>query len=186
MSARIKNLAEISTRFASALIDYGITFTVHIIYILAFGEPSEDGGLSLKGWMALPPILFWFIYFPTVEGVTGKTLGKKILGMRVSRQDGEEISFLNSLLRHIFDWLDLSFLGLAGFFVMKSSDKKQRIGDLIAGTIVVMDKPTFCEKCHVELILSRHEISTGQFVCPKCGHENNFQLVGKFFAPLEP
>jgi uncharacterized RDD family membrane protein YckC len=92
--------------------------------------------------MALPLILFWFIYFPGVEGTTGQTLGKKIIGIRVVKQDGGQVTFGSSFVRHLFDMIDVSFA--IGILVIKNSGKKQRIGDLIAKT-VVLDDTVLCE-----------------------------------------
>jgi uncharacterized RDD family membrane protein YckC len=149
---RMENLAGVRKRIFSGLIDHGFVLTITIAYILVFGHPDEEGDQSVEGLVALPLILFWFIYFPGIEGLTGQTLGKRILGIRVVKKDGSEITFGSSLARHLFDTIDMIFA--VGIFVMKSSDKKQRIGDLIANTVVLEDQFVRCEKCNEELELT--------------------------------
>jgi uncharacterized RDD family membrane protein YckC len=167
---RDKNTARVRTRIFSGLIDYGFVWTITIAYILIFGHPNEEGGQSVEGLAALPLFLFWVIYFPGIEGVRGQTLGKRILGIRVVKQNGQEITFGTSLVRHLFDTIDMTIA--VGILVMKSTAQKQRIGDLIAKTVVLEDQFVRCEKCNEELELTPREERTGQFVCPKCNHEN--------------
>ena len=125
------------------------------------------------------------MYFPVIEGLTGQTLGKRIFGLRVTKDGWKDISVGEAFVRHLMDPIDFAFGGVVGLIVAKSSNRHQRIGDRIASTIVVEDKTVFCENCRTPLSLSRSEAQSGRFVCPKCGYENNSQLVDKLFTPLE-
>ena len=71
------------------------------------------------------------------EGLTGKTIGKRIVRIKVVKEDTSEGSASSSIIRHLFDIIDMFFL--VGIFVAAASEKKQRIGDLVAKTIVVVD-----------------------------------------------
>ncbi len=83
-------------------------------------------------------LLAWIIYFPIVEGISGQTLGKRIFKLKVLRTDFSKQSILNSFFRRIFDVIDfLPIFGVFGLIVASSNNKVQRIGDLIAKTIVV-------------------------------------------------
>lgn len=171
------NVAKVRKRVLSALIDYVLIMLLDIIYIVFFGEATEDGW-SVHGLATLPIILLWFIYFPVIESFAGQTLGKKITGLTVIRKDGRDLSFGTCFQRHIFDPIDIAFAGLVAVLVMKYSGNKQRIGDLVAATIVVEDKWVKCENCNEELVLSRHEIISGRFTCPKCQHGNTLPHAG--------
>lgn len=166
------NLARIKKRILGAVVDYGLILTVTIGYTIVFGESNVEGEKSVQGMKALPIFLLWFIYFPVIEGITGQTLGKKIMGTQVIKANGEDVTIGSSVVRHFLDVVDLNFGGLIAIIVMKNSDQKQRVGDLVAKTIVVEEKYTFCENCRTELTLDRKELRAGQFVCPKCKHEN--------------
>ena len=71
----------------------------------------------------------------------GRTLGKWALGLRVVRDDGGPASFPDYLMRNLLrtaDWLPIGFaLGLA---VMLVDRRLRRVGDLVAGTIVVVEE----------------------------------------------
>ena len=76
-------------------------------------------------------------YYFVMEAATGKTLGKMLMGLRVQALDGAYTpmkSFIRNLLR-IIDGLPVFYL--LGLIVMVSSKRKQRIGDMAAGTVVV-------------------------------------------------
>lgn len=169
----MNNLAKIRNRISGAIIDYGLILTLTIAYTIAFGELNEDGGQTVEGTKALPIFLLWFLYFPGIEGLTGQTLGKKIVGIRVVKLNGTEVTMKASLIRHLFDMIDLNFGGLVAILVIKNSEKKQRVGDLVAKTIVVEDKLEICENCKTELSLDQQELMIGQFVCPRCKHQNS-------------
>ena len=101
------------------------------------------------------PILF---YFPILEILTnGQTIGKKILGIRVITMEGGQASISQYLLRWVFrtadfpSWIFLAiwsgalpwycsifvFSGIASVII---SDNSQRIGDIVAGTIVIFTR----------------------------------------------
>jgi uncharacterized RDD family membrane protein YckC len=171
----MENLARIRKRIFGGLIDHGLVMTITIIYTIAFGHPNEEGGQSVEGAATLPVFLFWVIYFPFIEGLTGQTLGKKLMGIRVFTLSGGQISFGTSLVRHLFDIIDVSFA--VGILVMRSSDRKQRIGDLIAKTLVRDETFVICERCREDIELNAHEKRMGVFTCPNCRHENKLETI---------
>jgi uncharacterized RDD family membrane protein YckC len=71
----------------------------------------------------------------------GQTPGKRVLGLRVLQQNGQSATFLSIIIRNLFRILDLlpSFYFL-GMVVMLFSSKDKRIGDMVAGTIVIMEQ----------------------------------------------
>lgn len=78
------------------------------------------------------------IYFVAQEGSSGQTLGKRAVGTKVVKADGSEMSVDAALVRFLF--LLLAGLGVGGLvtvLMVALSDTKQRLGDRVAGTIVV-------------------------------------------------
>jgi uncharacterized RDD family membrane protein YckC len=73
--------------------------------------------------------------------MSGRTPGKLALGLRVVRTDGAPAAFSDYLLRNLLravDWLPVGFgLGVA---VMTVDPKLRRIGDVVAGTVVVVEE----------------------------------------------
>jgi uncharacterized RDD family membrane protein YckC len=63
------------------------------------------------------------------------TLGKMILGMKVTDLNGNRISFERATGRHFAKWLSGMILGI-GYIMVAFSDRKQGLHDLIAGTLV--------------------------------------------------
>jgi len=72
-----------------------------------------------------------------LEGLTGATPGKAILGIRVVREDGQWPGMLKAFLRLVGWIVDGFFCYLVGFVVALTSRRHQRVGDLMASTFVV-------------------------------------------------
>ncbi len=87
-------------------------------------------------------VLIPFGYFTVLEGLwNGQTLGKKATGIRVRMVDGTPVTFSAALGRNLIrpaDMLPGSYF--VGFVAMFTNAKSQRIGDLVAGTIVCHEK----------------------------------------------
>lgn len=91
-------------------------------------------GLSLLLTFAL------FSFYPVVFEVYfgGSTLGKRVCGLRVVHDDGTPVSFSSSLLRNLLRSADfLPIVPLTGLLSMLLSRDFRRLGDLVAGTLVV-------------------------------------------------
>lgn len=164
--------ASISRRAAAALIDYFLFTVVYNIYRFALDVPGANGVPTVIGVDIIPVIIFWIIYFPVIEGITGQTLGKKIVGIRVVRVDGSGIGLINAFLRRLLDWLDLAFFGLVGIVTAGMNTRAQRIGDMVGGTVVMQERIYTCNQCNQEVTLDRTERLSGQYVCPVCGAAN--------------
>ena len=85
--------------------------------------------------------LFYFIfyigYYTYLEGSRGQTIGKMITKIKVVREDGKPIDMNQAFTRNILRIVD-GFIGyLIGAILIWRSDKKQRLGDRVAKTIVV-------------------------------------------------
>ena len=115
-----------------------------------------SGAIILIGYF----LVYWFYGALMEAWYNGQTLGKMITKHRVLSQNGHAIDGVQALLRNFFRLLDLfpiipfplatlSFgidapavvpTGLFGLAAMAVSGKFQRLGDLVAGTIVVVDE----------------------------------------------
>lgn len=75
-----------------------------------------------------------------MEGITGQTLGKKLAKIKVVKKDFSNINFVQAFVRRLFDPIDFfPVFGILGVVLASSTKNNQRIGDLIAGTIVVKE-----------------------------------------------
>jgi uncharacterized RDD family membrane protein YckC len=97
-----------------------------------------DGGDATSFYVA--ELLIWLLYGGVVQGLTGGTLGKLICGIRVMREDGSRPGIGRGVLRwvlFIVDDFPYFIPMLTGFIVALTNDRRQRVGDLAAGTFVV-------------------------------------------------
>ncbi|MFB6107627.1 MAG: RDD family protein [Haloplanus sp.] len=112
------------------------TFTGH----LATGAQGMNANLS--GAPAAISLILWFVlalgYHTVLEWRFGKTIGKALVNIRVTAVDGSSPTLGESVVRNVVrlvDWLPgLYLVGIVGTVV---SERKQRLGDRLAGTTVV-------------------------------------------------
>jgi uncharacterized RDD family membrane protein YckC len=163
-------LASIGNRFLAVTIDHFIQYLSIIIIVWASfalagasfldsGEtPSQLFDEMPKWTIALLIIVLFLIfagYFIVFEWLwNGQTPGKRLLKLRVIREDGRPITLWEAIARNllrIFDAvpgfiLPVYSVGLISIFM---SSRDQRVGDVFAGTVVVRERedeaPTFRE-----------------------------------------
>jgi uncharacterized RDD family membrane protein YckC len=91
-----------------------------------------------NSWVVVFFSIFWFVYFPWIESFRGQTLWKFIFRLKVLRSDYEKANLFDTFIKHLFDIIDfLPLYGLLGIIVASRSKLSQRIGDILARTIVV-------------------------------------------------
>lgn len=99
---------------------------------------DEGSGVHLTGLPALVSFSICWIIYPLQEALTGQTIGKRVFNIKVVSQDNKPHSFGQPIIRHIFDVIDIfPCIGLTGIVVASNTKMKQRVGDLVAKTIVV-------------------------------------------------
>jgi uncharacterized RDD family membrane protein YckC len=151
-------LAGLGSRFVAVLLDYLLQGAAVIILLIVFalllsgvssgggGGSSNGGNLSTK-WtiaiiIAIPFLLEW-AYFALFEAFWhGQTPGKRIMKIRVIQQTGRPLSLFESLGRNLVRIIDMLPTAYAiGVICMFITKRQQRLGDLIAGTLVVHERP---------------------------------------------
>ena len=102
---------------------------------LLFVRPSLLLALVTALLFVLLFCVLYFVYVVLFEGFRGWTLGKAVLGLEVIREeDGGVPGPGRAALRALtFLFVDM----LVGIFVMLASPRRQRPGDMAAGTLVV-------------------------------------------------
>ena len=147
-------LAGFGRRALAALIDHAIIgasefiliilFTFLAIALGAFSASYEASGM--EGWfMAFIVVLFAVIllvplfYFIVFEYYwKGQTPGKKMANIQVIRVSGLALDRTSAVLRNLFrlvDWLPSSYF--IGIWSMMLTGQQRRLGDMVAGTIIV-------------------------------------------------
>ena len=106
-----------------------------------FGSASAGGGqvgASLSGVAALTSFVLVFAYYIVLEGYLGQTLGKMLLGIKVVREDTGEVPGLKAAtIRTLMRIIDGLLSYLVAFVAVLASQKNQRLGDMLAHTLVV-------------------------------------------------
>jgi hypothetical protein len=94
-------------------------------------------GLAISGGILAKFVLDWFYggFFETF--LNGQTPGKMICSLRVLTDQGQPINGLQAVLRNLLRTADI-FFGV-GLLVMALNRRYQRLGDLVCGTIVVVE-----------------------------------------------
>lgn len=97
---------------------------------------THDGLISV-----LPAALIYFLYHPIVEVMTrGQTPGKRMAGVRILGRDGSQASATALLLRNVFRLIDsLPATYLVGLTTCFLTRQRVRLGDMAAGTLLVLD-----------------------------------------------
>jgi len=113
-----------------------------IIYMLVGFAMAGSFSFDYTGTAAYPLMaasaLIGLLYFVLLEGLTGATIGKRLLKIKVVRQDGAPCGIGPALMRTILRIIDvLPFLYIIGMILIARSPLKQRLGDRVAKTIVV-------------------------------------------------
>jgi uncharacterized RDD family membrane protein YckC len=136
------DIAELGSRVGAAVIDALILGAVLLAIQILVGVAGLLGLLGLAG--GLPAALYVafilllvFGYHPFFEEIwNGRTPGKRAFGLRVIQTDGQPIGLGPVLLRNLLRPLDIAVVAI-GLFLILFTRRRQRLGDLVAGTIVV-------------------------------------------------
>lgn len=127
-------------RIVAQVIDLIIVFLMYLVALTAgvFAAVAIGQGLA-NLFIGLFVSFAGFVYFIVCEAAWGgQTLGKRAMNIRVLMADGTPLSWRGSFLRNILRIADLlPFFYGVGFVTMFLNEKSQRLGDLIAGTVVV-------------------------------------------------
>lgn len=146
-------LAGIGNRAFALLIDYTLLGLVLLAFAIVWGlfstqllEYLERAGTDYSGlpnwlaavWLLVNAAIFvgYFVYFETLW--QGQTPGKRFARIRVIRDDGRSVKMAQATLRALLRPID-DILSLGVFFIIFSKREK-RIGDWIAGTLVVQEE----------------------------------------------
>jgi len=98
-------------------------------------------------------VLLLFLYHWLLEGAFGATMGKAIIGVRVTRhEDGHVPGFGLSAIRNALRVVDALPFYLLGFFVAVFSRARKRIGDYAARTVVLEHPVSLGERITVVVL----------------------------------
>ena len=127
-----------------ALIQGLITLLVvwALIWLGLYFKVKDAAGLVGGIVIATTGFLAATAYYVISEMVTGgQSPGKRMAGLRVIGADGRPLTFLQSVLRNLLRAVDmLPLFYTVGLLSVFFSNQAQRLGDMVAGTIVVKER----------------------------------------------
>ena len=143
-------LAGIGSRFLATAVDMLIQFVASmamlVLSLLVLGvlpERTERANMWIAAIGILIAFLFQFGYFAGFEAWwNGQTPGKRYVHLRVIKDTGRPITAYESVARNLLRTIDSlpGFYGV-GIVSMLFSKKNKRLGDFVAGTVVVHEQP---------------------------------------------
>ena len=124
-------------RVLAALVDVGIVLAGSVVILFAADALSGDSS-GIRGAL-LAVIVGWALYYHfAMESGGGQTVGKKLMKLRVVLADGRPAGMREIAVRTVVRVVDSIGFYIVGLIVMLATgERRQRLGDLAAGTKVV-------------------------------------------------
>ena len=135
-------LAGLFSRFLAWFIDTLLTIALASVLLIGlslamFAFPGFASALSIVVWF----LIDWGYGIFLESAWSGQTVGKRAMGLRVLQESGVRIGFLHAVLRNLARPIDrLPFFYAVGGTAALFSQSQQRLGDMLAGTIVVRER----------------------------------------------
>jgi uncharacterized RDD family membrane protein YckC len=128
-------------RVLATIVDGVLLGLLFFVMSMLFGSSSAEGGqvnASLNGLPFLMYLVLVVAYYVLMEGYLGQTVGKMLLGIKVVREGTGEVPGLQgAAIRTVLRIVDGFFFYLVAFISVLASAKNQRLGDMVANTLVV-------------------------------------------------
>lgn len=140
-------LAGIGARAFAWLADVLCIFLCWVAGLLLYtfsGDLLRDLlGLSVAGQLLAVAAVFlsgwgWDVAWEALGG--GRTPGKRLLGLRVVRVDGGPVGPGEALVRNLLRAVELPLGYAPGVLAVALGPRRQRLGDLVAGTLVIRER----------------------------------------------
>ncbi len=149
-------IAEFHKRLLAYLVDFVllIVYMFSMLYLLYGGFRVGEGSRGMVMIVLVIPTLFYTLVSEVI--MNGQTIGKKILHIKVVSLDGGEPTLGQYLLRWFMRFYEWGFIiftlfwsngftgvlwliigGITSIIIIVISSKSQRLGDIVAGTVVV-------------------------------------------------
>ncbi len=140
--------AGVGSRVIAASLDAAIQAVALLVLILLDGAIATGADSAAVSAVIIVEAVLVLAGYPIVAEwlSSGRTVGKAALGLRVVRDDGGPIGFRQALVRGLAGLilekpgLLAPLTTLAGMLTISSSAREKRIGDMMAGTVVLNER----------------------------------------------
>ncbi|MDQ7948854.1 MAG: RDD family protein [Pedobacter sp.] len=137
-------VAGLGERIGARLIDGVLFGAVFVIFLLFVGF----SGLRQMGEIAIVTLVCvyfgGYVFYDLACEIfwNGQSVGKRLLKIKVISLDGAQPSVGQYFIRWVFRLVDFTLTGsLCALICVAVSEKKQRVGDIVAGTTLIKTKP---------------------------------------------
>jgi uncharacterized RDD family membrane protein YckC len=153
-------LAGVHRRILAWIVDFAIRLSYVYVAAKLFSDGYQSETVRTFFILALLlPVMFYFLLCELL--MNGQTPGKKVFKIKVVSLDGYKPTYIQIMNRWIFRLMDTGFItimffgfvgdwiygtifiiaNIVSFIYILNSSKEQRMGDLIANTVVIRLKP---------------------------------------------
>jgi len=179
-------IAEIGSRIAAYMIDQliQVIVTLTILWLLvgfAITSLRDMTFITAAFLMIITFLMRWFYYVLFELIMEGQSPGKKLMRIRVIRDNGDSLDFETIIFRNFLRIVDdFPMIPLLGGFISLIDPRGRRLGDLVANTIVVKEihYRLFLPDFHVNL----NRIDPNQELVPikRKLNENELYIIRRF------
>jgi uncharacterized RDD family membrane protein YckC len=139
--------ANVGSRILAYVIDMAVVIAGIFAGLFAVALLGQATDVVVPDWVAITIVLvllpsWWLGYFIAFETLwRGRTPGKAALGLRVVTTEGAPVRFRHAAIRALLGLVDFAIASgfFAVMFILLTKDN-QRLGDLVAGTLVLRER----------------------------------------------
>jgi len=124
-------------RCAALCVDYMLFLALPLGWLMLSGLLSETGEMSVGTTVWVIGVIFFLCNFLLLPLVSGKTVGKALLGLTILKLDGSEAGLADLLKRNILGYLATILTVGLGFLIAAVNGSGRALHDFIGGTVVV-------------------------------------------------
>jgi len=137
------DLGSLGDRILGYIIDWLVIIAYFIIVFAVIGFSNLGSFIENYVWIFIVLMLPIFFYDLGCEVLlNGQSTGKKVMGIKVISLNGEQPALSQYLMRWLFRLVDFSLTNtLLALIKVAATERKTRLGDLVAGTVLVKTKP---------------------------------------------
>jgi len=150
------DIATVGSRSVAVLIDFIIIVLISVGFEAMAHLSVRIGGDILSSYFfaifyLVVGTLSWTYFVINEIVLDGSSVGKRLLNLKVIKNDGSPIDLVGSLTRNFIRYIDfLPGTYLVGFLAMMLNDKSKRLGDYAAGTLVIRVRSVYLDRLTLE------------------------------------
>ena len=134
------DLASVGERIVGRIVDGLIIVAYGVLIVLIFINGKLMDGNRWILFLFLLPVVFYDLFSEVF--MNGQSVGKRVMNIKVISLNGSHPTLGQYMIRWLFRVIDFSLTGsLCALICVAVSERKQRVGDMIAGTTLIKTIP---------------------------------------------